>query len=104
MDIASPKRFKEEHLMNPMSNPSSKPYRRYGNAGLEFDPKAREVAILDRNGRAVWKQSATIKNPIRWNGSNTEGNMVQTGDYICRIVYPDDKITYMPFVYMKPSH
>ncbi len=89
--------------MEPIARYESKPFRRCGSKGLEFDPKAREVAILDRTGRAIWKQSGTdVRNPIRWNGSNFEGQMVQTGDYICRIVYPDDKIAYLPFVFMKP--
>ena len=65
-------------------------------------PTATEVAILDRSGRAVWKKSkGEVPSPIRWNGSDFQGQMVQTGDYICKIVYPDDKIAYLPFVFMK---
>jgi len=82
---------------------SSKPFERCGNAGLQFDPTAKEVAILDRSGRAVWSQSRGREtSPIRWNGNDLQGQMVQTGDYICKIVYPDDKIAYLPFVFMKP--
>ena len=88
-----------------MNNPSkreSKPFRRFGNAGLEFDAAATEVAILDRSGHAVWKKSkGEIASPIRWNGNDSAGQTVQTGDYICKIVYPDEKITYLPFVFMK---
>ena len=88
--------------MEPMTRRETKPFRRCGNMGLEFDPTAREVAILDRNGRAIWKQMGSeVQSPIRWNGSNFEGKTVQTGDYIYRIVYPDDKIAYLPFVFMK---
>ncbi len=68
----------------------NKPFKRFGNAGLEFDPTATEVAILDRSGRAIWKKSAGEEpSPMRWNGNDFAGQTVQTGDYICKIVYPD---------------
>ena len=88
--------------MNKLPNNETKPYRRYGNAGLEFDPMATEVAILDRSGRAVWKKSkGEVPDPIRWSGDDLAGHTVQTGDYICKIVYPDAKIAYLPFVFVK---
>ena len=87
--------------MNPTQN-DSKPFRRFGNSGLEFDSAATEVAILDRSGRAIWKQSKEdMSAPIRWNGNDFAGQTVQTGDYICKIVYPNDRIAYLPFVFMK---
>ena len=90
--------------MNLPDKQASKPFKRFGNAGLEFDPTATEVAILDRSGRAIWKQSAgEVPAPIRWNGHDLAGQVVQTGDYICKIVYPDDKIAYLPFVFMKKA-
>ena len=90
--------------MNNIPKRDSKPFKRFGNAGLEFDPTATEVAILDRSGRAIWKKSAgEAPSPIRWNGDDFAGQMVQTGDYICKIVYPDEKIAYLPFVFMKKS-
>jgi len=88
--------------MNNFPKHDARPFRRYGNAGLEFDPMATEVAILDRSGRPIWKKSkGEIASPIRWNGSDLAGQIVQTGDYVCKIVYPDDKIAYLPFVFMK---
>lgn len=88
--------------MNSLPKHVQKPFQRFGNSGLEFDPTATEVAILDRSGRAVWKKSkGETPAPIRWNGDDSAGGMVQTGDYICKIVYPDDKIAYLPFVFMK---
>ena len=36
---------------------SVKPFRQFGSAGLEFDPAAKAIAILDRSGRAVWNKS-----------------------------------------------
>ncbi len=88
--------------MNTPSKYDSKPFKRFGNSGLEFDVKATEVAILDRSGRAIWKKSkGEVPSPIRWNGDDLAGQTVQTGDYICKIVYPNDKIAYLPFVFMK---
>jgi len=88
--------------MNNVPKRENKPFRRFGNAGLEFDPTATEVAILDRSGRAIWKKSkGEAPSPIRWNGDDLAGQTVQTGDYICKIVYPDEKVAYLPFVFMK---
>ena len=88
--------------MNLPNKNISKPFKRFGTAGLEFDVAATEVAILDRSGRAIWKKSkGEVPSPIRWNGDDLAGQTVQTGDYICKIVYPNDKIAYLPFVFMK---
>ena len=88
--------------MNNLPKRDPKPFRRFGNAGLEFDSTATEVAILDRSGHAVWKKSkGEAPSPIRWNGDDLAGQTVQTGDYICKIVYNDDKIAYLPFVFVK---
>jgi hypothetical protein len=88
-------------MNNPLKH-ENKPFRRFGSAGLEFDPTATEVAILDRSGHAIWKKSkGEVPSPIRWNGDDFAGQTVQTGDYICKIVYPDEKVAYLPFVFMK---
>ena len=81
-----------------------KPYHftRFGNTGFEFDANATEVAILDRSGRAIWKKSkGEAPAPIRWTGTDATGQSVQTGDYICKIVYPNEKVAYLPFVFVK---
>ncbi len=71
----------------------------------EFDSHAREVAILDRSGHAIWKKAKAETEapnaPIRWTGTNVQGQTVETGDYICKIVYENDKVAYLPFVFMK---
>jgi len=88
--------------MRNLGKNDAQPFRRLGASGVEFDPTATEVAILDRSGRAIWKKSKGDEvSPIRWNGSDFQGQMVQTGDYICKIVYPDEKVAYLPFVFMK---
>ena len=77
-------------------------FSRLGNKGLEFDPLAAQVAILDRTGRAIWTESqGEAPSPIRWMGIDSTGKSVETGDYICKIVYKDEKIAYLPFVFMK---
>lgn len=84
----------------PKSNPTKGFVRR--GSDLEFDMSATEVAILDRSGRAIWRK-AKGENlaPIRWTGLDMTGQTVETGDYICKIVYPDAKVAYLPFVFMK---
>ncbi len=89
-------------MENPKQNISRSAFRRVGKLGYEFDPKATEVAILDRSGQPVWKKSKGEEVlPIRWSGMDTAGRIVQTGDYICKIVYPDEKVAYLPFVFVK---
>ena len=81
-----------------------RPYTRKGNSEYEFDPTAKEVAILDRSGRAIWKKIKTEQeaaNPIRWSGTDAQGHSVETGDYICKISYENEKVAYLPFVFMK---
>jgi hypothetical protein len=90
--------------MNNLSKPAPKHFTRLRNSGFLFDPSALEVAILDRSGRAVWsKCKGELPAPIRWDGIDFAGQTVQTGDYICKIVYPDEQVTYLPFVFMKKN-
>lgn len=75
--------------------------KRFGNE-YEFDPAASEVSILDRSGRAIWKKrKGEEPAPIRWTGINFIGQTIESGDYICKIVYLDEKVAYLPFVFMK---
>ena len=77
---------------------------RHGNTGFEFDAKATEVVILDRSGRTIWqKRKGETPSPIRWTGIDTTGQTVETGDYICKIVYPNEKVAYLPFVFVKKN-
>ncbi len=90
--------------MNNQTPRLSQPFKRIGDSGLEFDPKAAEVAILDRSGKAVWRQvKGETPAPIRWDGNDLAGQTVQTGDYICKISYADEKVAYLPFVFMKKA-
>lgn len=85
-------------------NVNVKPYTRKGNSEYEFDPNATQVAILDRSGRAIWQKNQeadAIVTPIRWSGTDAQGQVVETGDYICKIVYKNEKVAYLPFVFMK---
>jgi hypothetical protein len=85
-------------------NQKSHHFTRFGQTGFEFDPLATEVAILDRSGRAVWKKlKGEVPSPIRWTGIDFAGQTVQTGDYICKIVYPNEKVAYLPFVFVKKN-
>lgn len=80
----------------------SAPFKRSRAGGFEFDPKATEVSILDRSGRPIWtKERGEVPAPIQWSGLNMAGQTVDTGDYICKIVYPNAKVAYLPFVFVK---
>lgn len=90
--------------MEMQQNRGAKPYHfsRFGNTGFEFDSKATEVVILDRAGRPIWqKRKGEAPAPIRWTGIDSLGQTVETGDYICKITYPNEKIAYLPFVFVK---
>ena len=77
-------------------------FSRFGSTGFEFDPTATEVSILDRSGRMIWtKRKGEAPSPIRWTGIDAGGQTVETGDYICKIVYPNDRTTYLPFVFVR---
>jgi flagellar hook assembly protein FlgD len=77
-------------------------FTKFEENGFEFDPTATEVAILDDSGQAVWSKSKGEEmSPIRWNGHDEKGERIDTGDYICKIVYPNEKVAYLPFVFMK---
>jgi hypothetical protein len=77
-------------------------FRREEDNNFEFDPSATEVAIINDSGQAVWrKNKGEEMSPIRWNGNDERGERIETGDYICRIVYPNEKVAYLPFVFMK---
>jgi hypothetical protein len=92
--------------MDSIPRQMSKPiqFSRHGSTGFEFDPKAKEVVILDRSGRTIWQyRKGETLTPIRWTGINTAGQSVETGDYICKIVYPNEKVAYLPFVFVKKS-
>ena len=90
--------------MESFGKPKPFHFKKVGSTGYEFDPMATEVAILDRSGRAVWKKSkGEAPAPIRWTGTNEAGETVETGDYICKIVYPNEKVAYLPFVFMKKN-
>ena len=79
-------------------------FSHYGNTGFEFDPKATEVVILDRAGRQIWqKRKGEAPAPIRWTGMDSLGQTVETGDYICKITYPNSKTAYLPFVFVKKN-
>lgn len=95
--------------MDSMQNPASmtektKQISRLGNAGFQFDSKATEVSILDRAGRPIWtKQRGEAPTPIRWSGRDSLGRTVETGDYICKISYPNNKVAYLPFVFVRKN-
>jgi len=68
---------------------------------LEFSPEAVDITLLDRRGKAVWRQlRRSAQEPLRWEGADQSGQKVETGHYILKILYPDMPPVYVPFVVM----
>jgi hypothetical protein len=84
--------------MTPTSKKNA-PFTRVGGHSVVFDPLATEVSIIDRSGRSVWtKTNLETSKPIHWNCTDERGDTIQSGDYLCKMVYSDDKVSYLPFV------
>jgi hypothetical protein len=69
---------------------------------LIFRTEAVEIRIIDRWGRPIWKKErGELLEPIRWGGLDLCGSKVETGSYTCKIVYPDNQIYYIPFIFIQ---
>lgn len=67
--------------------------------GLVFKQEATEIAVIDRRGRALWRQTRrSLQDPIEWNGKDQKGNPIEVGQYLLRIVYPGQEPVYVPFI------
>ena len=63
---------------------------------------ATEIAILDRWGKAIWQKArGQSLEPLTWNGLDCYGDEVTAGSYLCKIVYPDNLVVYVPFVFIQ---
>jgi len=77
------------------------PFTREDSRTVVFDPQILEVSIIDRTGRAIWKKTMEeVPQPIRWDGVDAMGQVIQSGDYLCKLVYPDDRVSYLPFLFV----
>jgi len=81
------------------TNPSHHVRTHPGNV-LEFRPEASDITLLDRRGKAVWRQLRREGEPILWQGVDQMGNKVDNGHYVLRIQYPDQQPVYVPFIVM----
>jgi len=87
------------HFDNRLSQQKKPPFVRERDQSVVFDPQILEVSIIDRSGRAIWQKTASDA-PIRWNGIDAQGQTIRSGDYLCKLVYPDEKVSYLPFVFV----
>ena len=79
-----------------------KPITRVGNSGYEFHSAAAEITILDSRGHAIWrKQKWESAGPIHCEGVVSQGKIVELGEYVCKILYPDGETIYVPFVFVR---
>jgi hypothetical protein len=76
--------------------------RHTGKRGLVVQTPAHEVSILNNRGQLIWQKRKDEKpGPIQWDGVDLEGHTVEVGEYVCKILYPDGKTLYVPFVFLK---
>ena len=68
---------------------------------IEFHPEAVDICLLDRRGKAIWRQMRlSPQEPILWQGVDQMGQKVEKGQYVLRIRYPDIPPVYVPFLVM----
>ena len=73
---------------------------RVGKTEYQFPLAATEIHILDDRGNILWKtQRQGQTGPIRWKGVDTEGKVLASGDYVCKLSYPDGESIYIPFLF-----
>lgn len=61
-----------------------------------------EIAILDRWGKVIWKKRCSEPlEPICWDGIDVYGAKAASGSYNCKIMYPDNLVVYVPFMFIQ---
>ena len=71
-------------------------------SSMIFNDEALEISILDRWGRAIWKEKREKSvEPLTWNGIDFFGCVATAGSYLCKIVYSDQQVVYVPFVLLQ---
>ncbi len=71
-------------------------------SNVVFNNEALEVAILFRWGRAILrdKRKESIE-PLSWDGIDFFGCVASAGSYLCKIIYADKLVVYVPFVLLQ---
>ena len=74
---------------------------RVGKTEYQFPLAATEIYILNDRGQTLWNTRREEKagGPIRWRGHDSKGQLLATGDYICKLTYPDGQTVYIPFLF-----
>jgi hypothetical protein len=73
-----------------------------GKTEYQFPMAAKEIQILDEQGQLLWQKTRDPNTgPIRWQGKNAEGKLIESGDYVCKVIYPDGKSVDIPFNFSK---
>jgi len=84
----------------PEQEPRKPSLLRVGKSEYQFPLAATEIHILDDRGHSLWSTRRENQNgPIRWRGVDSQGRHLATGDYVCRLTYPDGQSVYIPFVF-----
>jgi hypothetical protein len=69
---------------------------------FRFPAAALHIQILDIRGKVLWeKRKHSPDELIQWSGDDAQGQPLCVGDYLCKLIYPDGRSAYVPFVLAK---
>ena len=86
----------------PIPEPRKPTLLRVGKSEYQFPTAVTEIQILNDRGQTLWEtRRQENTGPIRWKGVDTEGKVLASGDYVCKLSYPDGESVYIPFVLSK---
>ena len=81
----------------PESEPPKPSLLKVGKNEWQFPLAASEIQIVNEQGQLLWqKQRDSQPGPIRWKGVDTEGKVLEAGDYVCKLVFPDGRKVDVP--------
>lgn len=66
-----------------------------------FGPKAREILVLDTQGRKVFQATRAGASSIVWNGRDSSGRLVESGVYVVRIRRDNGETAYQSLAVVK---
>ena len=66
----------------------------------EFSPHVVEINVLDRLGKPVWTSGRQNGgSQIRWSGVDLYGHALAVGNYMFKVICPDNQAYYLPFIH-----
>ena len=69
--------------------------------GIKFNVGAKAIDIHDVRGKVVCHIFNKYQDAaLEWDGKDATGQMIQAGEYLCKIVYWTGQIVYVPFLFV----